>query len=95
MARRSVVCDQVVFFQTEYTDIVLTVHNNKFVVAELEFFDGGGSWRNQGYADPLLAKDIDFTWAEAGFIGSDGEEGLNGIIGHDGDLGIDSIAGKL
>jgi hypothetical protein len=95
MARRSIICDQVVFFQAENSDIVFTVHNNKLVGAELEFFDWGRSRRHQGYADSFLTKDVDLPWAKSGFIGTDSEEGLNGIIGHHGDLGVDAIAGKL
>lgn len=95
MARRGVVCYQVVFVEAEDTDIVLTVHNNKFFAAELKVFNRCGSRGRQGDTDSLLAKDVDFTRAEAGFIGTDGEEGLDGVIGHDGDLGVDSIAGKL
>lgn len=95
MAGRGVICNQVVFLQAEDANIILVVHNNKLVGAKLHFPDGGGSRRGQGYADSLLAKDVDFARTEAGLIGTDREEGLDGFIGRGGDLGIDTIAGKL
>lgn len=95
MARRGVVCYQMVLVEAEDTNVILTVHNNKFFAAELKLFDRCSPRGRQGNTDPLLAEDVDFTRAEAGLIGTDGEEGLDGVIGHDGDLGVDSIAGKL
>jgi hypothetical protein len=81
--------------KTEDADIVLTVHNNKFVGAELHDSYRGGSWGIEGDADSFLAIDIDLPWTKFGLVGADSKEGLDRIIGHDGDLGIDSIAGKL
>lgn len=95
MTRRRIVCQQVFGIEAEDTNIVLAVEHNEFVRAELQGPNRGRSGRVEGHADSLLSEDIDEAGSELGFIGSDGEEGLDGIVGQSRDLGVDAIAGEL
>jgi hypothetical protein len=82
-------------FETEDTDIVLTVQHNKFICTELYRAYGGSSGSLEGDADSFLTKDVDYARAKLGLVRAYGEEGLHGIVGEDRDLGVDAIAGKL
>ncbi len=80
MARRGIVGEELFCLETEDADIVLAIQDNELVDTELNGSNRGSSRRGQGDADSFLAKDVDDTRAELRLVGTNCEEGLNGII---------------